>query len=235
MLTRDRPEYARRAVECFRAQTYVNKCLVVYDTAKWPALTVYPRWPAKGFYHHVPREVMTIGALRNEAIRFAIHEAFPLYEMGNEIDIISHLDDDDYSRSNRISEQVALLQSSGVDCVGYREMLFWREPDKTAWLYSNGDKSSCLGTSLCYWRKAWEKRPFSERNGANPRTRGEDREFCRGLRCLGVSSIQNGEPRMIARIHSGNAANYPVEALSAGGPHWKRAAEWDERVKEIME
>ena len=31
LLTADRPEYARRAVECFRAQTYQNKRIVVFQ------------------------------------------------------------------------------------------------------------------------------------------------------------------------------------------------------------
>ena len=45
---------------------------------------------------------------------------------GHAADILVHLDDDDYSHPNRIAEQVVLLQSSGADCVGYREMLFWQ-------------------------------------------------------------------------------------------------------------
>ena len=33
MLTRDRPEMAKRAVASFRAQTYGNKLLLIYDTS----------------------------------------------------------------------------------------------------------------------------------------------------------------------------------------------------------
>lgn len=55
----------------------------------------------------------SIGALRNEANR------------STDCDIICHWDSDDWSHPDRIAEQVALLQSSGAECVGYNEMLFW--------------------------------------------------------------------------------------------------------------
>ncbi len=40
-------------------------------------------------------------------------------------DIIIHWDSDDWSHPNRIAEQVALLQASGAECVGYGQMLFY--------------------------------------------------------------------------------------------------------------
>ncbi len=58
----------------------------------------------------------SIGRLRNEANASA----------GN-VDILVHFDSDDVSHPNRIAEQVALLQSSGAECVGYNEMLFWAD------------------------------------------------------------------------------------------------------------
>ncbi len=42
-----------------------------------------------------------------------------------EADVIIHWDSDDWSHPNRIAEQVALLQSSGAECVGYGQMLFY--------------------------------------------------------------------------------------------------------------
>src|SRR6266704_272750 len=123
MLTRDRLEYARRAVECFRSQTYPEKKLLVYDTAKWPAYQAFSSWPANALYFHAPRFDLAIGALRNEATQFAIDEG------ESDIDIVIHWDDDDWSHPNRIIEQVELLQFTGCDCVGYREMLFWRDTD----------------------------------------------------------------------------------------------------------
>ncbi len=240
MLTRDRPEYARRAVECFRAQTYERKRLLIWDNSE--SLECCDQAEHDGVIQ-VPAEPGTIGQLRNRAVAF-----------WTEFQIIVHWDDDDYSHPSRISEQVALLQASGADAVGYREVLFWDKVHPLggrAFLYTNPDPSYCLGTSLCYWRKTWERNPFSERNGANPRERGEDREFRRGIRSLGVPSIPgeamyvrseadkmlppDHQPRMIARIHAGNAAHYPVDELVQARCNWWRAPEWDARCREVME
>jgi len=89
----------------------------------------------------------SIGALRNEA------------NAGSAIinpDIICHWDSDDWSHPNRIAEQVALLQASGAECVGYHQMLFWAEhstyPVSTAeaWLYRASIPNYTIGTSICY-------------------------------------------------------------------------------------
>lgn len=264
MLTRDRPELAKRAVECFRAQTYPNKRLMIFNTGHNGPLISDAEALDVGSQIHEPCVIgafESIGELRNEAISAT-------EEMGAEI--VIHWDDDDWSHPNRITEQAALLQSSGADCVGYREMLFWRDGRELiphgldslngcAYLYSNPDPTYCLGTSLCYWRKTWERNPFSERNGPNPRTRGEDREFLRGINSAGQTSlplefcgskipgsqqwlknpcaeheVHQQVPRMIARIHAGNAQHYQ-EAWSGTSHSWRRAAEWDERCHEIME
>jgi glycosyltransferase involved in cell wall biosynthesis len=54
-----------------------------------------------------------IGTLRNQA------------NGTTSADIIVHWDSDDWSHPNRIAEQVALLQSSGAECVGYGQMMFY--------------------------------------------------------------------------------------------------------------
>ena len=127
---------ARQAVEAFRRQTYdpTRRMLLILDTGD---LSWYDgRCDAENELHVEPiRAGETIGELRNYAATFA--------ESG---DIIVHWDDDDLSHPNRIAEQVALLQSSGADAVGYRQMLFWREPmngvpgtNGEAWVYTRSD------------------------------------------------------------------------------------------------
>ncbi len=114
----------------------------------------------------------TIGALRNAA------------NSKTGADIICHWDSDDWSHPNRIAEQVALLQSSGAECVGYNEMLFWQlckqchgfddycadvdlcETCKgnggEAWLWRENIKNYAVGTSMCYWRETWERAQFPD-------------------------------------------------------------------------
>lgn len=248
MLTKDRPDMAKRAVECFRGQTYQNRILLVFDSGE-EAVRLGPL----NEFHVVASPVcrtMPIGTLRNMANAQGASWASPLRRP----EILIHFDDDDVSHPNRIAEQVALLQASGKQAVGYRDMLFWRDergarfagcappyhPAET-WLYSNNDPRYCTGTSLCYWRSAWEKRPFQDIS------RGEDKAWLREVDSLGVSSFdarhentgsyeawcnkRDGQPRMIASIHSGNHVVYEPEQ----SPHnWKRVPEWDAHARKVM-
>lgn len=220
----DRKEMAARARRCFDKQGYPNKRLLTFDTS--------------GI-------VATIGELRNMAIA------------GCTEDIVVTWDNDDWSHPNRIAEQVALLQSSGKECVGYREMLFWRSPRRLSgdflaneihygadaahkrlapsqvWLYINCDPRYCLGTSLCYWRSVWERRPFPDLPKAKGGT-GEDTQWLREVDSAGISAQEPGhEMRMIATIHGANSQYYG-EDLLRNSPNWRRVPEWDERVRAII-
>ncbi len=248
MLTADRPELARRAVECFRQQTYdpSRRMLLIYDSGEEPFRESSPSdaenelhlepspWNGQDTFES-PLRRATIGELRNEAIT------------ETPASIIIHWDDDDYSHPARIAEQVALLQSSGADVVGYREMLFWREganesvaygrePELRsgeAWLYSNSNPTYALGTSLCYWRKTWEQKPFAATSV------GEDLQFITGLKCVGVSSRGGADyfrdRMMIARIHAGNSSTAYQPEKMARASEWKRVPEWDAHCRSIME
>ena len=235
------------AIRCFEAQTYEAKRLIIYDTSKGPIVRF------RGHYQHcvIGGSSLTVGELRNEANRHS----------GTDEEIIVTWDSDENSHPNRIAEQVALLQSSGADCVGYNEMLFAREKrwcdcatgkygahtlgcasgPGEAWLYRNTDPHYALGTSLCYWRKTWERKPFEATS------QGEDLRFIAGLKVSAVSAIPvlSGDwwkvlaehgyadaPRMIARIHPGNTSTaYRPEAMLRESQKrngmWKRVAEWD--------
>ena len=260
MLTQDRPELAKRAVECFRTQTYLNKALLVWDTSTEmkPAkrLDVWQFAPDIQHEFYGPQDY-AIGALRNHAIQYGTSEVVCTVGVNKELtgpaDIIVHFDDDDWSHPNRIAEQVALLQSSGADVVGYNEMLFWREAQAgapgsigQAWLYSGPTPRQALGASLCYWRKTWEARLFNPQLPRKEKGGGEDWDFLRDrkievatalpqsgpARSEGHFAIVPCEPRMIARIHGGNHSNgYDGIESSA---QWKHVPEWDDKVREIL-
>lgn len=263
MLTKDRPEMAKRAVESFGRQTYQNKRLYIFDTGKIPCVAILPDgYPDFNIvYHRGQSHGASIGALRNLANWWGCRS-----NSSNppDADILIHFDDDDWSHPNRITEQVALLQASGKQCVGYRDMIFGKQAtldgaglcthcsansayycaeeagncalDGQAWLYTNQDPRYCLGTSLCYWRAAWEARPFPDIS------RGEDRKWLREIDSMGITSFppfdgvpvkqwdfNDQAPRMIASIHSGNHVKY--ETTSA---EWKRVPEWDAYCRERM-
>jgi hypothetical protein len=262
MLTADRPEFAKRAVECFRRQTYPHCRMLIWDTGALP--DSYPKHGNGVLYHNASNlGRKTIGELRNDANGFVMLPGVV------EIDILIHWDDDDWAHPSRIAEQVALLKNSGADCVGYNEMLFWREERNAnfagcappyhpgeAWLYTG----SILGTSLCYWRKTWERVPFRSQR-LNPRHDpgvGEDQDFLLDLAAAGMKKVNRvafgeitdaygldgftpvrrreyGDPRMIARIHAGNTSNaYDPAQMAAHPQHWRRVPEWDTYCRSAM-
>lgn len=164
MLTCDRPEMTARAVASFEAQTYPRKRLVIYDASQ-NALTRY----GEHFQRYDLGVKRTIGALRNLANKYA------------DSDLIAHWDSDDWSHRQRLAEQVALLQASGKQLVGYRELLFWDtrhfnrhvagewqtpapgcENLGEAWIYRHKQANWAAGASFLYTRALWEQQSFPD-------------------------------------------------------------------------
>lgn len=251
MLTKDRPEMAARAVRSFHSQTYEPMRLLILDTSDTVNRPLALERHRKDYVWRPALQGNTIGALRNEINSWAADY---------ETDIIAHWDSDDCSHPSRIAEQVALLQASGADCVGYNECLFWDTRStgehipcesakayadlsqrREAWLYRCPSPTYGLGSSLCYWRRAWEQKPFADIN------HGEDVRWITGLKVTGVSSLiqhrplpqisagatqrEDCEPRMICSIHGANTSVYAPEK---DRNMWKRAPEWDEYCERTM-
>ena len=223
LVSGNRPEMLARAVRSYNAQTYSRRILV--------------SWPGDGG--------LSVGTYRNEANAAAKLEG---------ADIICHFDDDDLSHANRVAEQVALLESSGADAVGYREVMFWRTPAERdraafaelaarggfdanagqAWLFTHPQQNWCHGASLCYWRSSWERKPFPDL------MQGEDLVWQAGLKRAAASAmvgpqmaweLLDCEPRLICGLHGANTS----ARIVAGAPEWLRVADWDARVRAIME
>lgn len=226
---------ARQAVEAFRRQTYQNKKLLVWNSGTQlhdEGLTGPDQWQVRS----TNPAGDTIGQLRNSAIRYALEQI-------RYAEIIVTFDDDDISHPNRIAEQIQLLQSSGADVVGYSEALFWREPflgapggPGQAWRYTSRNANKPLGTSLCYWRRTWERKPFQATS------HGEDDKFLAGLKVLSLSSRDcdwselspEGHPRMVCRIHPGNTSSAYDPKKMARAKEWQRVPQWDEHCRGVF-
>ena len=272
MITEDNPEAARRALNCFERQTWATRILIL-NTGAEPFLPDHCREVLSRIRHeHVPAlKENTIGEMLNHA-NTAARAAF-------NPDILIHWADTDWSHPNRIAEQVALLQNSEADCVGYWETLFWaadrgglifdeanasrpgkhwpmdvHRPEGETWLYTNPIPRYGLGTSLCYWRKTWEQKPFE----TNLPESAEYMKFVMDRKCVGVSATRRQaseeeirasgihpapgvatkdigllltlkEPRMICEMPS---IHYPAavpELMEVDGEkEWRRVPEWDD-------
>ncbi len=210
MLANGRPEMVKRAVKSFRAQAYERKRLVIWDTTPGCGSQFIADDLSVPDVNRSAFVSSSIGNLRNAANKYALAH----YTTSDTCaDIICHWDSDDWSHPNRIAEQVALLQSSGAECVGYNEMLFWEthfpfpggppmafDPgDEAAWLYrADGNKhlkNYVLGTSMCYWRSTWERFPFGDYSPGCDDLRwanGDKQKGLSAVRIVGESAIVAG-------------------------------------------
>ena len=218
MLVDGRPEMVRRAVASFHAQTYPRKRLMGLDTGAEPQRGI-EETERNVFRISAPQfRGQTIGQLRNEANKWA--------SWSSAREVMVHWDSDDWSHPNRIEEQVNLLQCTDAQAVGYSDMLFWHQTLKQAWVYDNQTPGYCLGTSLCYYRHTWEKKPFEHTS------QGEDARWCMGLKTFSVSSMTD-EPRMICSIHDSNTSNGYTEK-TRHRPEWYRVPGEDEHCRKVM-
>ena len=129
-----RPEMLKRAIASFEAQTYERKGLLLWGD---PQGVDFSRETAFAVVHdEESRRGLSIGELRNQANFFAVDM------MGAEV--LIHWDSDDLSHPRRIEEQLALLESSGAEAVGYNEAIFWRQGEWSSPVGTNDPVGLCI-------------------------------------------------------------------------------------------
>lgn len=206
MPTRGRQAWAQQALECFLAQTWPDKELVIVDDEDDPSFPAGVDRPHVVHFYHTTR--LPIPVKRNMAGRIALGE------------ILMHFDSDDWSAPERMADQVQRLKDSGKAMTAYSAMLFYVEPNGPALKY-HGLPEYGIGTSLCYRRSWWQNHPFNE-----TLKDCEDNEAMRAaFRANQVTSTDAGA-LMVARVHSSNtspkniaAAQYrpvPLESIPEG-------------------
>ncbi len=116
MVTSDRPRHAERAIECFIAQSYPNRELVVIDGSESDQLQqgVEAIRIRKIKLHREPAAGRSMGELRNLAVRKASGQYVCIW------------DDDDLYDPDRLSVQMSAIKSLGADaCFLARLQLWW--------------------------------------------------------------------------------------------------------------
>lgn len=213
MPTRGRREYARLAVESFLAQDYPSKSLVIVDDADDPS---FPEgFPSEVLYRPIYHAFMparhSIGRKRNTAC-----------ELATNADYIAHFDSDDWSAPDRLSRQVALLESSRKAVVGFNRLLFY-EPETGGCGCWQGSPNDVPGGTMLYRRDWWASHRFKE---DNPKNIGEDNHFRNMANDAKELVSEPGIGLIVARAHPGNTAKkhmgnfrpYAAEQLPPGFP-----------------
>jgi glycosyltransferase involved in cell wall biosynthesis len=183
MPTRGRPQFAELALLCFLAQDWSEKELIILDDADFPSFAKVPDAPQ--VHYHRTKEKMPVGVKRNRCCELA------------KGDLIAHLDDDDFSTTGRLADQVHRLEQSGKSVTGYHSMRF---KDGERWIQYLGSPATALGASLLYLREWWACHPFA------PIDRGEDGQFVREAFDAGQLVVSDAGEMMYATIHPLNTS-----------------------------
>jgi hypothetical protein len=209
MPTRGRPALSQTALDCWRAQTWKERELVILDDADDPS---FPEPPNEEGVRYCRTLRMTIGAKRECLCDMARGE------------VVIHFDSDDWSDPGRIAEQVTLLLSTGKPMSGYHSLLFWdmRQARGYTW---KGSEGFAIGTSMCYTKEFWRAHRWPEYSGMphSPRFDGTDVEIVRQAQKHGGIATLEGRQMCIARAHGGNTST--ARTISTNG--WPRANDAD--------
>ncbi len=119
MVTADRAGLARRSVDCFLAQTWGNRELVVVDDGGQDYTPLFAAIPADRLvYHRVAKAPdNTLGRLRNLSLDLA---------RGS---IVAQWDDDDWYHPDRLARQIAVLDTGKAACVLRGTLMHLDAPD----------------------------------------------------------------------------------------------------------
>jgi hypothetical protein len=182
--TADRRMYVPSAIAQFLVQDCVAAELLILDDGADAVADLVPRHPRVRYVRDETRR--NIGDKRNRLCEMATGE------------IILHWDDDDWHAPNRISKQLAAMDSTGADICGLADIPFLAGDGARAWDYRWGGRYRWVyGASLAYRRAYWRAHPF-------PALRhGEDTRFVFEAQSAHVH-VMPEEGWLIACIHAGN-------------------------------
>jgi glycosyltransferase involved in cell wall biosynthesis len=206
MPTRGRRELAVQAVQCYLAQDYLRKELLILDDEDDPSFNWDVGDPPEGVFYFTHPERLPIAEKRNLLCLIGRGE------------YVAHFDSDDWSDPSRLTKQVAVLKQTGKAVTGFKSMLFYDVSRNQVSRYQRqGDYA--LGTSLVYRKSWWQEHRFYQDDKTT-----EDNQFVYAARDAGELAAVDGDDCMVARIHPGNTTHksgyrpLALAALPAGFP-----------------
>lgn len=190
MPTRNRREWLPFAIECFELQTYANRELVIVADGQ-DVRDLIPKEDSR---------ITLVSILEAERPQF-LSEKFNLCCGLGKGEILCKWDDDDWSATERIADQVERLQSTGKMFTGYCSMLF---TDGKEWRRYSGTPAWAAGTSLCFRREWWARHKFQPK-----RQVGSDGPFVHDAAVAKQLASVPGEGMMVASTHARNSCPRP--------------------------
>ena len=191
--TQHRHEYITMAVQCFAAQTYPCRELVILDDDDYLAAAFSGSIPrGMGIRYFSGCKAATLGEKRNALCGLARGR------------VLIHWDDDDWYAPERIATQVARLLDSGRGVTGYHSFFYWDEVGARAYRYQyTGQGFYASGSTQCYLRSWWKCNQFP------PVKSAEDSEFSFRAAKAGQLLSVPAESMMVARGHWHNTFKQP--------------------------
>jgi len=149
MPTCNRHNWVGRSIDCFLAQDYAERELLILDDGEDSVADLVPR-DARITYRRLESRSL-IGTKRNVACSMA---RGPL---------IAHWDDDDWYPSWRLSHQVRSLAESKADVCGSSELYYIDVAAQKAFRYAySGRRTWVAGNTLLYRRSFWQSHRFPD-------------------------------------------------------------------------
>jgi glycosyltransferase involved in cell wall biosynthesis len=183
-----RGEWLPKAIACFKAQTYVDRRLILVADRGMGGLLDLIADDSRISVIETERpggKTATVGEKRNAGNAASLG------------DVIVHWDDDDFSAPERIADQIERLQSGAKAVTGYHSMLF---TDGKVWWKNSNTPEWAFDTSLCYLRSFWEAHPFPDINDGC-----EENLRIAAQKAKQLITADAGE-MMYATIHGGNTS-----------------------------
>ena len=212
MVTQDRPQLAARAIECFLAQSYPSRELVVIDTSISDELQrgieaiCYP--PIR--LHRIPGSAAKLGDLRNLAVQESSGE------------FVCQWDDDDLCDPDRLAVQMGAITALAADaCFLSRQQLWW--PKRRVLAVST--RRMWEGTMICAKNKMPPYRPLR---------RGEDTPLAYHV-WRTARLVMLDEPRLYTYVcHGANtfAESHFAQHFAAASQQWAGDA-YDDKLARL--